>query len=112
MERTKESPKKHRVRKITTTKPNAKISISFLEKKGLKVYVHDPLVPENLLKKKAKLVVSELNKKNFYDAALISVKHDKFLKFGIKNIRRNLKKKGLVIDLKSSFARSQVDWSL
>lgn len=93
---------------------NSKIfeTISFLEKKGLKVYVHDPLVPENLLKKKAKLVVSELNKKNFYDAALISVKHDKFLKFGIKNIRRNLKKKGLVIDLKSSFARSQVDWSL
>lgn len=93
---------------------NSKIfeTIKFLEKKGLKVYVYDPLVPKNLLKKKAKLVVNKLNKKNFYDAALISVKHDTFLKLGIKNIRRNLKKKGLVMDLKSTFKRSQVDWSL
>ena len=64
------------------------------------------------MKKKAKLVVNKLNKKNFYDAALISVKHDNFIKLGIKNIRKNLKKKGLVIDLKSPFARSKVDWSL
>lgn len=93
---------------------NSKIfeTIKFLEKKGLKVYVYDPLVSKNLLKRKAKFVVNELNKKNYYDAALISVKHDKFLKLGIKKIRRNLKKKGLVIDLKSTFARSQVDWSL
>lgn len=93
---------------------NSKIfeTIKFLEKKGLKVYVYDPLVPKNLLKRKAKFVVNELNKKNYYDAALISVKHDKFLKLGIKKIRRNLKKRGLVIDLKSTFARSQVDWSL
>ena len=93
---------------------NSKIfeTIKFLEKKGLKVYVYDPLVPKNLLKRKAKFVVNELNKKNYYDAALISVKHDKFLKLGIKKIRRNLKKRGLVIDLKSTFVRSQVDWSL
>ena len=93
---------------------NSKIfeTINFLEKKGLKVYVYDPLVPKKLLKRKAKFVVNKLNKKNYYDAALISVKHDKFLKIGIKKIRRNLKKKGLVIDLKSTFARSQIDWSL
>ena len=93
---------------------NSKIfeTIEFLEKKGFKIYVYDPLVPKNLLKKKAKLVVNKLNKKNFYDAALISVKHDIFIKLGIKNIRKNLKKKGLVIDLKSTFARSKVDWSL
>ena len=93
---------------------NSKIfdTINFLEKKGMKVYVYDPLVPKSLLKKKAKLVVDKLNRKNFYDAALVSVKHDKIKSLGIKNIRRNLTKKGLVIDLKSTFARSQVDWNL
>ena len=30
--------------------------------------------------------MNELNKKNYYDAALISVKHDKFLKLGVKKI--------------------------
>jgi len=93
---------------------NSKIfeTIKFLENKGMKVYVYDPLVPKNLLKKRAKIVVSRLNRKNFFDAALISARHDEFKKIGIRKIRKNLKRKGLVFDLKSTFPSSLVDWSL
>ena len=93
---------------------NSKIfeTIKFLENKGMKVYVYDPLVPKNLLKKRAKLVVNRLNRKNFFDVALISARHDEFKKIGIRKIRKNLKRKGLVFDLKSTFPSSLVDWSL
>lgn len=93
---------------------NSKIfeTIKFLENKGMKVYVYDPLVPKNLLKKRAKLVVNRLNRKNFFDVALISARHDEFKKIGIRKIRTNLKRKGLVVDLKSTFPSSLVDWSL
>ncbi len=93
---------------------NSKIfeTIKFLENKGMKVYVYDPLVPKNLLKKKTKLVVNKLNRKNFFDAALISARHDEFKKIGMRKIRKNLKRKGLVVDLKSTFPSSLVDWSL
>tara|TARA_X000001036_G_scaffold438456_1_gene486321 strand:+ start:1098 stop:2402 length:1305 start_codon:yes stop_codon:yes gene_type:complete len=93
---------------------NSKIfdTIKFLEKKGATIYIYDPLVPNQILKKYVKKVLTKLDRNNFFDAAIISVKHEKFKKLGVKKIRKNLKKDGLIFDLKSVFLSSQVDWTL
>lgn len=91
---------------------NSKIfeTINFLEKKKNSVYIYDPLISVNLLKKFAKNVLIKLNKKNFYDVCIISAKHDEFKKIGINKIRKNLKKGGLIFDLRSTFQSNKVDW--
>lgn len=93
---------------------NSKIfdTIKFLEKKGIKVYLYDPLVPIEELKNFSSNIVKKLDRKNFYDAAVISVRHDEFIKLGIKKIRQNIKNKGLIFDLKSAFPNNQTDWHL
>ena len=93
---------------------NSKIfdTIKFLEKKGIKVYLFDPLVPIEELKSFKGNIVKKLDRKNFYDAAVISVKHEEFIKLGIKKIRQNIKNKGLIFDLKSTFPNNQTDWHL
>ncbi len=93
---------------------NSKIfdTIKYLEKKGSKVYIYDPLVPKKILRKVAKNILIKLNKKKFFDAIIISTKHDKFKIMGSKFIKKNIKKNGLIFDLKSTFPSSQTDWRL
>ena len=93
---------------------NSKIfdAIDYLEKKGSKVHVYDPLIPLNILKKKIKNIKIKLNLKNYFDAVVISVGHELFLKMGIKNIKKLIKKNGLILDLKSIFPTNQSDWQL
>ena len=93
---------------------NSKIfdTINYLEKKGSDIHVYDPLIPLNILKKKIKNIKIKLNFKNYFDAVVISVGHELFLKIGIKNIKKLIKKNGLVLDLKSIFPTNQSDWQL
>ena len=93
---------------------NSKIfdTINYLEKKVSNVHIYDPLIPLNILKKKIKNTRIKLNIKNYFDAVVISVGHDLFLKMGMKNIKKLTKKNGLVLDLKSIFPRNQTDWQL
>ena len=93
---------------------NSKIfdTINYLEKKGSDIHVYDPLIPLNILKKKIKNNKIKLNFKNYFDAVVISVGHELFLKIGIKNIKKLIKKNGLVLDLKSIFPTNQSDWQL
>jgi len=93
---------------------NSKIfdTINYLEKKGSDIHVYDPLIPLNILKKKIKNTKIKLNFKNYFDAVVISVGHELFLKIGIKNIKKLIKKNGLVLDLKSIFPTNQSDWQL
>ena len=51
-------------------------------------------------------------KEKFFDAIIISTKHDKFKVMGSKFIKKNIKKNGLIFDLKSTFPPSQTDWRL
>ena len=87
-------------------------TIKYLEKKNAKVYVHDPLVPIEFLKKQNKRVLSRLNFNKLYDAVIISVGHKEFLSLGIKKIKRLVKKNGLILDLKSIFSKKETDWQL
>ncbi len=93
---------------------NSKIfdTINYLEKKGSKIHVYDPLIPLNILKKKVKNIKIKLRLKNYFDAVVISVGHELFLKMGIKNIKKLIKKNGLILDLKSIFPKNQSDWQL
>ena len=83
-----------------------------MTKKKAKVYVYDPLVPINFLKKKVKNVLLKLKPNNFYDAVIISVAHDEFFMLGIKKIKALLKKNGLIFDLKSIYPKKDTDWQL
>ena len=87
-------------------------TIDYLTKKKAKVYVYDPLVPINFLKKKVKNVLLKLKPNNFYDAVIISVAHDEFFMLGIKKIKALLKKNGLIFDLKSIYPKKDTDWQL
>ena len=87
-------------------------TIKYLEKKNAKVYVHDPLVPIEFLKKQNKRVLSRLNFNKLYDAVIISVGHKEFLSLGINKIKRLVKKNGLILDLKSIFSKKETDWQL
>ena len=56
--------------------------------------------------------MKRLNKKNFYDGAVISVSHDEFKKIGSRKIKQNVKNQGFIFDLKSTFPKNQTDWQL
>ena len=93
---------------------NSKIfdTIRYLEKRGAKVYVYDPLIAKNILSRSVKKVVTKLDKKYFYDVAVIATKHDQFIKMGTKSIKKNIKRDGLIFDLKSIYPTNQTDWRL
>ena len=93
---------------------NSKIfdTIKFLEKKGVKVSIYDPVVSLKDLKKKKINILSGLNNNRFYDAVIISVGHKEFVSAGIKKIKGLLNKTGLIFDLKSTFPKKKTDWQL
>lgn len=93
---------------------NSKIfdTIRYLEKRGAQVYVYDPLIPKNILGRRIKKVVTKLDKNYFYDVAVIATKHDQFIKMGAKRIKKNIKRDGLIFDLKSIYPTNQTHWRL
>ena len=93
---------------------NSKIfdTVKYLEKKGSKVYVYDPLIPLNFLKKKTNNILKRFKTSSFYDAVIISVGHEIFLNMGIQKIKKSIKQDGLILDLKSAFPTKDTDWQL
>jgi len=87
-------------------------TVKYLEKKGSKVYVYDPLIPSNFLKKKTNNILERFKTRGFYDAVIISVGHEIFLNMGIQKIKKSIKQDGLILDLKSVFPTKDTDWQL
>jgi UDP-N-acetyl-D-galactosamine dehydrogenase len=87
-------------------------TVKYLEKKGSKVYVYDPLIPLNFLKKKTNNILKRFKTSSFYDAVIISVGHEIFLNMGIQKIKKSIKQDGLILDLKSVFPTKDTDWQL
>ena len=87
-------------------------TVKYLEKKGSKVYVYDPLIPSNFLKKKTNNILERFKTRSFYDAVIISVGHEIFLNMGIQKIKKSIKQDGLILDLKSVFPTKDTDWQL
>ena len=87
-------------------------TVKYLENKGYKVYIYDPLIPSKFLKKKTNNILEKFKTRSPFDAAIISVGHEIFLNMGIKKIKKVIKQDGLILDLKSVFPIKDTDWQL
>ena len=82
-----------------------------LSKKFKNVSVFDKYFTKDLRNKNVFYTNKEI-KKNKYNVIIVAVPHDYIKNYTIKNIRSYLKPRGLIIDLKSIFPRSEVDFQL
>ncbi len=80
-----------------------------LKKKNFKVDFFDPYVSEKYIYKFRNL---KNIKKNYYSAFFFNVSHDKFLEFDIDKLRKKMKKKAIIIDIKNIFPSSKTDFCL
>ncbi len=76
-----------------------------LNKKVKKIEIYDPHVDLIETKKIYNLQLINNLKNNTYDAIIVLLKHDKFLKLGYQKVRKLGKKKCLVYDLKNVFLK-------
>ena len=74
---------------------------------GLDVDIYDPWADANEVKHEYKLdIVNQLDESIVYDAVIVAVAHNEFLKFDYKKIKRN---NGVIFDTKACLDRSLVD---
>ena len=76
---------------------------------GCKVDIFDPIVSNKNCKKEYNIELINKPKIHFYDGIIIAVKHNIFKKIGIKEIKKWLKSKNVIYDLKYLFEKKQVD---
>ena len=87
------------------------IYLKLLEKK-CNVDVYDPIADSgNSLNYYNLKFTNKLNSK-FYDAIIISVAHDIFIKMGINKIKKLLKLNGIIFDVKGIFNNKKIDSTL
>jgi len=74
-----------------------------LKKKINLVDIYDPIVDVKEIFKKHKIIVkSKIIKKNFYDALVLAVPHEKIIKNGKNKIMKYLKKNAYIVDIKKA----------
>ena len=76
---------------------------------GCKVDIFDPIVSKINCKKEYNIDIINEPATNKYDGVIIAVKHNSFKKIGINKIKRWLKPKNIIYDLKYLFDKSLVD---
>jgi len=83
--------------------------INKLKKNNCKIDVYDPEADHSkaFLEYQIKLILKI--KKNFYDAVVIAVTHNKFKKMGIRKIKKLCKKKHVIYDIKNLFGINNSD---
>ena len=93
---------------------NSKIIDLILELKtfNLEVDIFDPIVDFSEVKKTLNLEILSNPAKNQYDLIVITVPHLTFKNLGIKKIRSWCKDNGLIIDLKNTFPKDKVDYTV
>ncbi len=86
-----------------------------LNKKQVKLFVHDPFIKKNTLKNETKsryTMVNKLKTSN-YDCVIVAVAHSYYKKKGLNRIKKISNKKScLFFDLKSIFSKDRVDFQL
>ena len=74
-----------------------------LKRKINLVDIYDPIVDVKEIFKKHKIIVkSKIIKKNFYDALILAVPHEKIIKNGKNKIMKYLKKNAYIVDIKKA----------
>jgi len=76
------------------------------------LYLFDPYVKKISLEKKYQKYFIKNTKKNFYDVVIISIAHKKFSVLKFKDIKNLCKRINVIVDLKSIFSGSKVDFQL
>lgn len=90
----KENSKDIRNTKILNLFKNLKKTIRFVD-------IFDPIVDTKEIYKEHRIKVqSKINKKNFYDALVLAVPHEKIIKDGKNKILKYLKKDAYIVDIK------------
>ena len=90
----KENSKDIRNTKILNLFKNLKKKIRFVD-------IFDPIVDTKEIYKEHRIKVqSKINKKNFYDALVLAVPHEKIIKDGKNKILKYLKKDAYIVDIK------------
>ena len=90
----KENSKDIRNTKILNLFKNLKKKIRFVD-------IFDPIVDTKEIYKEHRIKVqSKINKKNFYDALVLAVPHEKIIKDGKNKILKYLKKNTYIVDIK------------
>ena len=74
--------------------------IKYLKDKKAKVHVFDHMINGN---KFLKNILVKKIKKNYYDAIILAVAHEKFKKIGVKKIKSFGKKNSILVDIKNLF---------
>ena len=93
---------------------NSKIIDLILELKtfNLNIEIFDPIVDFSEVKKTLNLEILSNPAKNQYDLIVITVPHLTFKNLGIKKIRSWCKDNGLILDLKNTFPKDKVDYTV
>lgn len=83
--------------------------IKELKDYGCEVDVFDPWINNHEIQNKYNFNFVKILKSEIYDGIIIAVKHEEFLKIGVKKIRETGKTNHVLYDLKYVFEESQVD---
>lgn len=80
--------------------------IKILDKKKCNVLLHDPYAIKEEIKEMYSKEMIDFNKLPKSDIIILSLNHKFYLKLGLKKITSKLKKKGIFVDIKSTFKSS------
>ena len=80
--------------------------IKILDKKKFKVFLHDPYAIKEEVKEMYNKEMIKFNKLPKSDVIILSLNHKFYLRIGLKKIISKLNKKGIFVDLKSTFKSS------
>lgn len=85
---------------------------SLRKNKNLTIDLYDPIASEKDFKKLYKTKLKKRIYNNYYDGAIIAVRHLLFKKIGLNKIKKYLKKKYILFDLKSLFPKNRTNFRL
>ena len=85
---------------------------NYLCAKKFKVDIFDHIVDSNEVLHGEKIKLKKQLKKNYYDAVILAVEHDDFIKKGSQHIKKYCKKEHIFYDLKSVFSKNESDLRL
>ncbi len=86
--------------------------IKIFLKRKINVTLFDPLIYKSKLNPEFRKIIIKTPRNNYYDGIIYAVDHTEFKKFNLNKIKKLLKTKSFVYDIKSTLSSSIVDQSL
>ena len=86
--------------------------IKIFLKRKINVKLFDPLIKKNELNPEFRKIITKTPRNKYYDGIIYAVDHKEFKEFNSNKIKKLLKTKSFVYDIKSTLSSSIVDQSL